>query len=144
MKKSAKSPIKVLFPLVLHVQSLRWIGWWMIALWSGWKVFFCFQWRAIKKTIGLDLRFSDDEESLFTLAGEYRDRKLAIFESTRTKEKAFQTSRYSTGWTSGWEMRRRVCSPWLASTGTGSSPSLSPPGLRRRPSSHPDIVQVGT
>jgi hypothetical protein len=56
----------------------------------------------------LNLRFSDEEESLFTLAGEYRDRKLAIFESTRTKEKAFQPSRYSTGWTSGLEIRRRV------------------------------------
>ncbi len=43
----------------------------------------------------------DEEESLFTLAEDYRDRKLAIFESTRTKEKAFQHSRYSTGWTSG-------------------------------------------
>jgi hypothetical protein len=41
----------------------------------------------------LDLRFSDEDKSLFTLAGEYRDRKLAIFESTRTKEKAFQQSR---------------------------------------------------
>jgi hypothetical protein len=49
----------------------------------------------------LNLRLRDEEESLFTLAGEYRDRKLAIFESTRTKEKVFQTSRYSTGWTSG-------------------------------------------
>ncbi len=50
--------------------------------------------------VGSNLRFSDEEESLFTLAGEYRDRKLAIFESTRTKEKAFQSSRYGTGWTS--------------------------------------------
>ncbi len=49
----------------------------------------------------MDLRFRDQEESLFTLAGEYRDRKLTIFESTRTNEKAFQTSRNSTGWTSG-------------------------------------------
>jgi hypothetical protein len=61
----------------------------------------------------LDLRLRDEEESLFTLAGEYRDRKLAIFESTRTKEKTFQPSRYSTGWNLGWEMRRRFCSPWL-------------------------------
>ncbi len=44
----------------------------------------------------MNLRFSD-EESLFTLAGEYRVRKIAIFESTRTKEKAFQPSRYSAG-----------------------------------------------
>ncbi len=49
----------------------------------------------------MDLRLRDEEESLFTLAGEYRDRKLAIFESTRTKEKAFQPSRYRVGWTSG-------------------------------------------
>jgi hypothetical protein len=88
--------------------------------------------------VGSNLRFSDEEESLFTLAGEYRDRKLVIFESTRTKEKAFQPSRYSTG-TSGSAMRRRVCSPWLESTGTGSSPSLNPPGLRRKPSSPPGI-----
>jgi hypothetical protein len=91
----------------------------------------------------LDLRLIDKEESLFTLAGEYRDRKLAIFESTRTKEKAFQPFRYSTGWTSGLEIRRRVSSPWLASTGTGSSPSLSPLGPTRRPSKHPGIAQVG-
>jgi hypothetical protein len=45
----------------------------------------------------LDLRLRDEEESLFTLAREYRDRKLAIFESTWTKEKAFQPSRYSEG-----------------------------------------------
>jgi hypothetical protein len=49
----------------------------------------------------LDVRFRDEEESLFTLAGEYRDRKLGIFESTVTKEKAFQPSRYRVGWTSG-------------------------------------------
>jgi hypothetical protein len=49
----------------------------------------------------LDLSLRYEEEGLFILAGEYRDRKLAIFESTRTKEKAFQPSRYSTGWTSG-------------------------------------------
>jgi hypothetical protein len=49
----------------------------------------------------MDLRLRYEEESLFTLAGEYRDKKLANFESTRTKKKAFQPSRYSTGWTSG-------------------------------------------
>jgi hypothetical protein len=49
----------------------------------------------------LDLRLRDKEESLFTLAGEYRERKLAICESTRTKEKAFQPSRNSTDWSSG-------------------------------------------
>ena len=42
----------------------------------------------------------NEEASLFTLAGQYRNRKLDIFESTRTREKAFQQSRYSTGWTS--------------------------------------------
>jgi hypothetical protein len=67
----------------------------------------------------LDLRLRDEEESLFTFAGEYRDRKLAIFESTRTKEKAFQPSRYSTGWTSGLATRRRVVHPGWQVQGHG-------------------------
>ena len=38
-------------------------------------------------------RLTDEEESLFTLAGEYKDRKLAIYESIRTREKSVDISR---------------------------------------------------
>jgi hypothetical protein len=39
------------------------------------------------------IRFTDEEESLFTLAGEYKDRKLAIYESTRTSPNRVNNAR---------------------------------------------------
>ncbi len=47
------------------------------------------------KTDGLLIRFVDEEESLFTLAGEFRERKLAIFEAKRSRDNTGDTDRYS-------------------------------------------------